>query len=403
MPFHLIFVIIIAAAASYVLATFMAAFGVHYGFPLPASERRIGCIDGLRGYLALSVLVHHGIIWIQVQKMHGSWDAPCVHMFNQLGSGAVALFFMTTGIVFYPRVLAGFKACSWAAIYITRAFRIVPLIVVSVALITVIIALHNGRVPDRGYPLAAAKWITAWGEPPLLGNPDSGRLNAYVLWSLWYEWLFYLLVLPACAVAMDLIRGRLPSWIIPSALLTVAPAAKMLHLPGSLLPYLPFFATGMLAYECQRREWIARPLRSPTAALAAVLALSLGMITTPTPYTYAMPLFGFFFVCIASGNSLGGALRTKGSLALGECSYGIYLLHGTVLSLIFVDASTLTEPVALEQSPVLLPLAAMAVVAITPITYLLVERPAIEAGRRLARRWTSRRLRADAAEIEVAP
>lgn len=43
---------------------------------------------------------------------------------------------MTTGLVFYPRVLAGFFKTSWPATYATRVFRIVPLILFSVIIIT---------------------------------------------------------------------------------------------------------------------------------------------------------------------------------------------------------------------------------------------------------------------------
>ncbi|MCJ2142187.1 acyltransferase family protein [Methylobacterium sp. E-066] len=403
MTIHLIAVTLAAALVAYVLATVTAALIARTPFPLPPSQRRIGCLDGLRGYVALSVLIHHFIFWMQVTRFNGTWEAPAVNLFNQLGAGGVALFFMTTGFVFYPRVLAGFRACSWPAIYTTRLFRIVPLVAVSVAIITIIIAMRTGAGLDRGFPNAAAQWITTWDEPPLLRYPDSGRLNAYVLWSLWHEWLFYLIVLPASALAMDLIRGTLPSWVLPVGLLLTTVVARVLYLPGSMLRYLPLFAFGMIAYECQSREWIARALRTPRAASVAALALGVGMIAAPTPYTFVMPVFGFFFTCVACGNDMGGLLRTKGALILGECSYGIYLLHGILLSLLFVDASKVTGSIATDWLPILLPLAAVVIVLVTPVTYLLIERPAIRAGRHLSQRWTRRRLRTDAPELQVAP
>lgn len=398
--------ILLSAVLAYVLATLTSAVIARTGFPLPTSEQRIGYIDGLRGYLAISVLIHHFIMWLQVTRLGGSWDKPSIILFNQFGAGSVALFFMTTGFVFYPRVLNGFHNSSWIAIFTTRVFRIVPLIIVSVAIITVVIALRTGRSLDSDFPEAAATWIAAQGEPPLLGYPDSGRLNAYVLWSLWCEWLFYLYVLPACALARDLMRGRLPSWVLPFALLTAALIARVLPLPDLPVPitqYLPLFAVGMLAYECQRRERVVRMLRAPATAIAAAAALGIGMTVAQTPYNFAMPLFGFFFTCVACGNSMGGLFRSKGALVLGECSYGIYLLHGIVLSLLFVDAAALIRSIRTEQLPFVLPLAAVAIALVTPITYLLVERPAIRAGSRLAKRWTGRRLSVDAPELEVGP
>lgn len=395
--------IVLSVVLAYVLATLTASLIARVGFPLPPGERRLGCIDGLRGYLALSVLAHHFIIWTQVTRFGTLWQPPSIFLFSQLGAGGVGLFFMTTGFVFYPRVLDGFRSCSWPAIYTTRLFRIVPLVVVSVAMISAVIALRTGRSLDGDFLIAAASWISTWSEPPLLGYADSGRLNAYVLWSLWYEWLFYLLVLPACAFAMDLMRGKRPSWILPLALLAVTLLARVFHLKSPLVKLLPLFAIGMLAYECQRREWIARVLRTPAMSIAAAAALGLGMIAAPTPYNFAMVPFGFFFTCVACGNSMGGLFRTRGALVLGECSYGIYLLHGIVLSLVLVDAAAVIAPIGTEQLPLVLPLAAVALAIATPVTYLFVERPAIRIGRRLAQRWTGRRLRADAPELEVAP
>lgn len=408
MSVYLIAIIVFSVFASFALATIAAGLIAKGKFPLPSSERRIGCIDGLRGYLALSVLFHHFIIWIQVTRLGGNWEATSVHLFNQLGAGGVALFFMTTGLLFYPRVLGGFRACSWPALYTTRVFRIEPMVIFSVAIITLIIAVRTGRGLDSAFPSAAAKWAITWfsvmREPPLLGYPDSGRLNAYVLWSLSYEWLFYLFVLPTCALGMDMIRDKLPSWFLPVALLAFALTARLLHL-ADLLPflrYLPMFAIGMIAYECQRREWIVRLLRTPMATIIAAAALGFGMIFAPTPYTFAMPLFAFFFTCLACGNGLWGLMRTKGSLVLGECSYGIYLLHGIMLNLLFVDAAPLVDMIALNQLPLILAIAAIAVTLVTPFTYLLIERPAIRAGVRLVKLWTGRRMPANVPEVEVA-
>ncbi len=395
--------ILAGTGAALVLATALAGLVTRKSFPLPSGARRIGCVDGLRGYLALCVLVHHFIIRMQVARLGGGWTAPEINLFNQFGAGGVALFFMTTGLVFYPRILAGFRACSWPAVYITRVFRIVPLVAVSVALIVALIALRTGQGPGWGFPLAMLKWISAWGEPWLLGYPDSGRLNAYVLWSLWYEWLFYLFVLPACAAATDLIRGRLPSWTVPAMLLAGSVAARTLGATWAMLTFLPLFAIGMIAYEIQCRDELARRLHGPVASVCALAALGFGATVAPTPYGTAMPLFGLFFICVACGNDLFGLLRTRGALVLGECSYGIYLLHGVVLSVLFEDAAGVTQHLPTEALPLILLVTAAAVALATPFTYLAVERPAMRAGSRLAKRITGRSLRVEAPEVEVAP
>lgn len=375
----------IASIVGSILVTFLVATLVgeliaRAGFLLPIGNR-VGCIDGLRGYLALSVLAHHFIIWIQISRLGGSWSAPTVNFFNNLGAGGVALFFMTTGFVFYPRVLAGFRATSWTSTYTSRVFRIVPLIIVSVALITGIISLRTGHGFDASFPKAAAEWITSWGEPPLLGYADSGRLNAYVLWSLWHEWLFYLFVLPTCALGMDLIRGRAPSWTIPLGLLLISLVFRRCSWLRGTSQFLPLFAVGMLAFECQLHDALRQVLRGKLFAITALVSLVIGMVSAPTPYNpVQVALYGFFFICIACGNDLIGLLRTNGSLVLGECSYGIYLMHGIFLSLLFWDGASAIRDFSANKIPVLLPFVALGVVCVTAVSFLVIEQPAIRAG-----------------------
>jgi peptidoglycan/LPS O-acetylase OafA/YrhL len=385
--------IVICLPLAFVAASYLASGLVRLGFPVTPEKNRIGCVDGLRGYLALSVVMHHFIVWLQITRLGGTWEAPGVPLFNQLGAGAVALFFMTTGLVFYPRVLTGFRATSWVFVYVTRVFRIVPLILVSLALITAIIARRmGGGVPlDASYLRAAAIWISTWAEPPLLGYADAGRLNAYVLWSLKYEWLFYILLLPACALAMDLIRGRLPSIVVPLALLGLGLAGRAaigMSALYSVMTFLPLFALGMLAYETAQRPAIARWLRRTEAAVVAAGALAVSVTIFPTPYEAALPAYALVFACVAAGNSFFGLLNRKGALVLGECSYGIYLLHGTLLNVLFTEGAGLTAAFSTQALPVLMIAAAAAVAIITPVTFLLVERPALMLGRRLGRALT---------------
>lgn len=397
--------LLLLAPAAYLVATLVGSLIARAGFPLPEGHRRIGHIDGLRGYLALSVLVHHFIIWTGVTRLGRPWAPPVENILNQLGPGSVALFFMTTGFVFYPRVLSGWRANSWVSIYIGRMFRILPLVTVSVTIIAVIIYLREGVSPRLEDAKAMLLWISSWSLPPLLGDPDAARFGGNVLWSLWFEWFFYLLILPACAIAVDLVRGRLPTWTVPMALLLATLAARAVTLPRNLPVYLPLFAVGMLAFEVSRNQAIATLLRGRAASLVSAGVLAAAVIGTHDPYGLPpLAAFGFFFACVACGNDMGGMLATRGALVLGECSYGLYLLHGIVLALLFVQNERLVTSLPLASVPLLLPVVAALTVTLTAGTYLLIERPGIGAGRRLASWWTGRRRPSvSAPELEIAP
>ncbi|MBN9554219.1 MAG: acyltransferase family protein, partial [Alphaproteobacteria bacterium] len=271
-----------------------------------------------------------------------------------------------------------------------------------------IIFLRSYALPDSRYLGAALKWISSWDEVPLLGYADSGRLNAYVLWSLRYEWLFYILLLPMCAAAMDSVRTlRWPTWLVPAGFLIAAISGRMVvrkvGLSVPVLGYLPLFAIGMLAYELSKSPAIKSALMKPWIGVLVFAGLIVGMLISSSPYGIALPFFSFFFVCVACGNSFGGLLGGRGALILGECSFSIYLLHGIILDILFVEASGFHARIATQFLPIVLPLATLAVTAVAAISFLVIERPSISLGKRLAR-WLSRSNgKLTPQELEVAP
>jgi peptidoglycan/LPS O-acetylase OafA/YrhL len=371
----------------YVYATLLGNISVRFNFPIPSPVKRIGCIDGLRGYLALSVLLHHFIIWVQITYLGGEWRPPSINAFNQLGAGSVALFFMITGLVFYPRILTGMRKVNWVSLYVSRFFRIMPLLIVSVIIVFVIIAIRTSNVPEIKDFLAAGIWVSTWKEPDLMGYADSARVNAGVLWSIRCEWVFYLAIVPVCALGMDILRDRVPSWLLPAGLFISSWLVMSLRpAPGYFL-FVPLFSIGMLAYEIQRIPAARKFLSTKAMSIVAIASIIIGITTAPTPYGFLQVcLFGFFFICVASGNSLFGLLETQGALALGECSYGIYLIHGIVLSLFFTEFRGSYATLEVGEAAILLPLVAVLVVAICLVAHLMIERPAIAFGRALAKR-----------------
>ncbi|WP_294252720.1 acyltransferase [uncultured Sphingomonas sp.] len=356
------------------------------GFPVPKGPR-YGNIDGLRGFLALSVLSHHFWIWTQVALYGQPWSAADLPFVNQLGAGAVALFFMITGLVFYPTALKGIGHVFWPKIYIGRFFRIVPLVAVSFLLISLVIALRTGARPDASYARAAIEWISAHREVPIMGYADSGRVNALVLWSLWQEWLFYLILLPAVALGLQLARAvRLPSWTVPLLVLIVGAAAHLARVGGNMPTFWPLFAAGMLAYELCARDAVRRWLASRTAAVLATLAMVPAVTLSHHALTPAFFAFAFFFCCVAAGNRFGGVFSLPGAAVVGEISFGIYLLHGIMLNLLFVDATPIVRGLPPAALPLLIPVLAALIVLVTAATYLLIERPAWRFGKRLGER-----------------
>jgi peptidoglycan/LPS O-acetylase OafA/YrhL len=404
MEYHYpVLMILISSLCAFFVVTWVAARLPEIGFPLPGGRGRIGCIDGLRGYLALAVMVTHFTIWLQITRLGGVWEGPTIRFLANLGRGGVALFFMTTGLLFYPKILKGFRAISWPTLFVGRGFRLLPMLILSVAIATGIVILRTGNVFSADYPVAMIKWISGWDEPNLLDYPNSFWLNAGVLWSLGFEWVFYFAILPAAALAIDFKKSSWPTWVVPAALVVAAVAAHSLAKSAIFIRYLPLFGVGMLVFEAQRADRVAIFMRKPIVGLMSLIGLITALCFTDNPYTFGLILYTPFFLCVACGNTFWGVLATKGALVLGECSFGIYLMHGLVLNLLFIDGDRLIANVSTTALPwILVPMFPI-VLALTAVLYVVVERNGMKAGAAFVAWFSGRRPDIREQDAEVAP
>ena len=359
---------------------------------LPSPKSRIGCIDGLRGYLALAVMFHHFVVWLGVLQGR-PWEAPSNYIFQNFGQGAVALFFMVTGALFYNKMISdGFAKVDWRALYISRAFRLVPLFWFVFLLVNLIIFIRQGfRFPTTWseYASAAAAWMLFISMPPLGGYADSFRIVAAAPWTLPYEWICYF-TLPFAAAVLGIANRSIDRLIILGALVSLSAYATGIwsifgHIGRSFSFAIPFFL-GMIAMEIARQPLLRRLLVSPWAAIIGSGALAVEMTVFPNSFAFIpFIVLAVFFAPAVAGNSYFGLLSTRASMVLGEASYGIYLLHGIVLYIALVDA----EPLMSAYGPVLfwagLPLLVVIVVLAAIAAHELIEKPAIRAGKLLAR------------------
>ncbi|MBL8881702.1 MAG: acyltransferase [Hyphomicrobium sp.] len=353
----------------------------------PPAWPRLGCIDGLRGYLAICVLVHHFVIWTFLKAGSG-WSPPPSNMFNNLGQAAVVVFFMITGALFYAKIIDRDSRFSWAQLYVSRIFRIVPLYWLVTTAVIAIVAFKSGGFPgDPGRNLLAImKWLTFQGMPNLAGVQGSGRFVAYAPWTLAYEWLFYF-SLPLLALVCGAARSlSMPTFAAPLVIATVGTIVSPIAFGGWRLSFVLPFALGMLAIELTRRPQVAGLLRMPAWAWIGVASLGLAMTQFPTAFESTPQIILFvFFLTVAAGNTYFGILSHPTSLVLGDASYSIYLLHGLVLSLFMGE---LLGPASGRPDTfiwVALPVLATVVCTVSIFTYHRLEAPAIASGKRFAR------------------
>jgi peptidoglycan/LPS O-acetylase OafA/YrhL len=348
-----------------------------------SGESRYAGIDGLRGYLAFGVFVHHAIItWIFLQT--GVVDFPPSNFYSQLGQGSVALFFMITGFLFWDRLLTHGRKHDWLAFAVSRLFRLYPLYLpLMLAVFVTVFYLQNWELKDPASQLIGQTlaWLT-FDRPDVNQYHQTGMLISNVTWTLSYEVFFYL-ALPLAAMVF-IYRG---DWI--STVLCLVGIYALYEVVGwehSLKKhFLASFLGGIAAaYWIRRPQWVAWSL-SPLAGIIALLALTIAFTAFNRAFNLgALLLLSLFFVIVASGNTLFGTLRPRSIRWLGEISYSTYLLHGFVLW-VMVQRLPLLLHLDSREAWVFLPLLAVCsclLIIISSLTYLYIEKPGIDAGKK---------------------
>lgn len=359
--------------------------------PPAARPGRLQTIDGLRGFLALSVVLFHGAVYHRYLQ-GGVWEGPPSDGYTLLGTGGVAVFFMITGYLFWGRLIDEQRRPDWARLYVGRVFRIAPLYLVAIAAMVILVMIRTGwelRVPALEFVQGLAPWLALGLLAPtdVNGLPGTVVFTAGVAWSLRYEWLFYL-ALPLLGLAAG--RGPVRLGVALAAL-----GAGFLwslqggpHLLGPGDPsYATLFLIGIACAAADRGGWTARiddrVASAAVVALVAMLFLSCRIAYAPL----AMALLGGCFYLVISGCTLFGVLTRRASRRLGDISYGIYLLQGLVLAAMFEFQPVRTFALASPARHWLVVLGGAAIlVGVAALGHAWIERPGIALGRRVARR-----------------
>ncbi|MBS9720891.1 acyltransferase [Tianweitania sp. BSSL-BM11] len=348
----------------------------------PSPAGRIGCIDGLRGYLAFSVVAHHYLIgWNYV--ISGEWVAPSNPLLANLGPAAVSVFFMITGLLFYLRIDRA--EVGWLKLYVGRIFRIAPLWFTAVAAVVLVSLARTGWNGDASILAPILNWIFLWGFPDI-GGYSSSIVIAGVAWTLRYEALFYIL-LPLLALGVSVLPRhplvRMPAFMAIAALSSTLPAYSF---AGFIINFAAPFFWGMATAEALKLPRFCALLRLGPASLLGALCLTAALLIPRPAYAawaYA-PLF-CFFLTVAAGNTYRGLLTARPSLVLGDVSYSIYLMQGIIIHALMVIGFPDTFSTSGTLGWAALPPTFFVLAVTSLVTYRWIERPGIALGRALTR------------------
>lgn len=378
----------------------------------PRADQGSDTLDGLRGFLALSVFASHVIVHHEYLRT-GVWKPSPSAFYNTAGLLGICLFFMITGFLFWNKLLKAGGRPGWKALYIGRVFRLGPMYLVAVLTMIAIVAYRTGfewRVPPSQAIASALGWLALGIVPPpptLNGYADTGTILAGVTWTLFFEWLFYFslpisawfvrrgshLAFTSGLVALCLLTIAAASWhggfepgVKPRPVLFLAILAELALMLGAGM----FVASLLHAGIGARLRW-QRPLWS-VVALLCLVALFATMIAGAPRIGLAQlfllcPLAGAFFFIVCSGNRLFGVLAWPASRRLSNLSYGIYLSQGLILVAVFAIPGVGAYAASSGLAFCLVYLGcALLLCASALLSYRYVEEPGIRMGKRIAGR-----------------
>ena len=353
-----------------------------------AGELRSARLESVRAVAALSVLVGH----LVGRTLNGAaGDADLIERLGFGGSFGVYLFFALSGyLLFWPFVKHAFadgKRIDLRRYAANRALRILPLYYV--VLVAYLVVLQDGGT--------AKQWLlfATFGEN---FSTDTILTVNPVLWSVVIKVHFYLL-LPLLALLLIRVAAgspeRLLAVIAALGLASFALRWFTLHQDPTPDPYLRyslvscfmFFAPGMvlalirLLWEKRLPRWLAGPLRAPEPwLLGAVVLWWLVAAGANRGYLMAAASFLFLGACVLPlrPSPLLRVLDWRPLALVGVVSYSIYLWHALVVIELadWLDVSGIWALLA-----VMVP----AVLAVSAVSYVVIERPFL----RLRRRWGS--------------
>ena len=408
------------------------------------SGTRLGWLDVLRGVAALAVVFDH-LGYYALQHIR----AVIYHYFDA-GNYGVFVFFIISGYI-VPASLE--RKGSVRTFWVSRVFRLYPLYLLAVGIAVALYLVHFGSLRGEG----SDPETSILSQLLMMSNVLGGQNLPNVVWSLSYEMVFYLLLTAlfiarvhkrsswyalAFAAAAVAIGGLLPqafftnnvatprlialtadlavlaglalavvlrgmSRLLGAAIAAVVAVALLAFngswlWPWETLSILALMFTGTVFYRAEQGQYSWRKaIVVGTAVLGLAITAGLWHSHAWGMGAYAELLWErrWFSALLLAGLTFGAGLalrhvRWPRALTwLGLISYSLYLLHPLVIEVYHHFAWTrLPHPFLLQ---VLLFAGVLAVaVGLSSLTYLFVERPMQNVGRRVGR-WLDARFGPD--------
>lgn len=300
------------------------------------ARRRLEELDGLRGILALFVVIYH---------LKGALDAishPLTQALPMVAEGwfAVDMFFVMSGFVMvyvYGSTFA--RKVTWAeyrAFFVARIARLYPVHLTVMVLLALVFVPRLYGTPDVMDGAGRFSWESGLASLLMLHSPwiDHRSWN-FPSWSISAEWHAYVLF----PFLVGPILRRKTLWLAVLVALCVGGvfALYWADLPPDRYPtnglvvlarVLPLFLAGMALYPIH--QTLGERFAHPALALVLVgLVLALLNISNLAPLVvFLIPLLT---LAVLNAPVLQGPLSSAPARFLGSISYSLYMTHALVM------------------------------------------------------------------------
>jgi peptidoglycan/LPS O-acetylase OafA/YrhL len=377
-PLNPLFAVIVMAIA------WITGYVLNLKYKTQHQIHKFETIDGLRGFLAFSVFIHHSAVWFQF-KEEGTWRLPDSNLYIHFGETSVALFFMITSFLFVNKIINTKEHdFNWKTFFISRFFRLVPMYYFSLMLIIIcILQISNWQVHSSTFSFS--KSLLNWLTFTIIDRPDinnfifTDKVNAGVTWSLTYEWLFYFSLL---------ILSLLTSLKKPKPIfLGFSIAFIMFYIFHNIIQayHIYAFAGGAIAPFLLKYNLINTKAKNNIASIIVIICFLIIREYSSAKNESCVTLTTIAFTLIAMGASLFGLLKTSTLKFLGSISYSTYLLHGIVLFVIFNFVISLKslETYSAEQYCYIIFLITPILTLLSLTSYKFIEKPGINLSKKI--------------------
>ena len=290
-------------------------------------------LEALRGAAALYVLAHH-----LVRARLGIEKGVLGFLFS-FGQEAVILFFLLSGFVIFYSFSTG-QDKSFSGYFRRRWLRIYPIFFVALFI--------SWYFCEAG--TASTDWLTLAGNLAMLQDFSSGKPGTWVgtfggnspLWSLSYEWWFYMLFFPI----YKYIKPSNQQWVALS--IAFAGLVSGLVWPNQASRFAAYFILWWAGAEMARTYLSNTPitLKSQKTSLLALLVFIAGLALPVVMWRYhhwkltfgLHPILELRHFVAALLLMVAGILWARARWVffdstigwfkvLAPCSYGLYILH----------------------------------------------------------------------------